>query len=66
MVHTRASCDCLLLNDYDFIVDLKVRLRHVLPKLRNIAALTIKNLLRMRRMPGYVAATGSQPICRHF
>ncbi|XP_019743728.1 ABC transporter G family member 20 isoform X2 [Hippocampus comes] len=33
-------------------VDWKVRLRHVFPKLRNIAALTIKNLLRMRRMPG--------------
>ncbi|XP_051936132.1 ABC transporter G family member 20 isoform X2 [Hippocampus zosterae] len=33
-------------------VDWKVRLRHVFPKLRNIGALTIKNLLRMRRMPG--------------
>ncbi|XP_061141516.1 ABC transporter G family member 23 isoform X1 [Syngnathus typhle] len=33
-------------------VDWKVRVRHVIPKWRNIVALTIKTLLRMRRMPG--------------
>ncbi|KAM6916807.1 ABC transporter G family member 23 [Xenentodon cancila] len=32
--------------------DWKVRARHVLPKGRNIAALTIKTMLRMKRMPG--------------
>lgn len=34
--------------------DWKVRARHLLPKLRNIAALTIKTMVRMKRMPGYV------------
>ncbi|XP_025753523.1 ABC transporter G family member 23-like, partial [Oreochromis niloticus] len=33
-------------------VDWKVRVRHVLPKWRNIAALMIKTLVRMKRMPG--------------
>ncbi|XP_061546593.1 ABC transporter G family member 23 isoform X2 [Phycodurus eques] len=33
-------------------VDWKVRVKHVIPKWRNIAALTIKTLLRMKRMPG--------------
>uniref|UniRef100_A0A3P8RB70 ABC transporter domain-containing protein n=1 Tax=Astatotilapia calliptera TaxID=8154 RepID=A0A3P8RB70_ASTCA len=33
-------------------VDWKVRARHVLPKWRNIAALMIKTLVRMKRMPG--------------
>ncbi|XP_061647141.1 ABC transporter G family member 23 isoform X4 [Phyllopteryx taeniolatus] len=33
-------------------VDWKVRVQHVIPKWRNIAALTIKTLLRMKRMPG--------------
>ncbi|TNM99469.1 hypothetical protein fugu_012502 [Takifugu bimaculatus] len=32
--------------------DWKVRARHLLPKLRNIAALTIKTMVRMKRMPG--------------
>uniref|UniRef100_A0A3B4Z105 ABC transporter G family member 23-like n=1 Tax=Stegastes partitus TaxID=144197 RepID=A0A3B4Z105_9TELE len=32
--------------------DWKVRARHVLPKWRNIAALMIKTLVRMKRMPG--------------
>ncbi|KAF7661925.1 hypothetical protein LDENG_00249910 [Lucifuga dentata] len=30
----------------------KVRARHVMPKWRNIAALMIKNMVRMKRMPG--------------
>uniref|UniRef100_A0A3Q2WZT0 ABC transporter G family member 23-like n=1 Tax=Haplochromis burtoni TaxID=8153 RepID=A0A3Q2WZT0_HAPBU len=33
-------------------LDWKVRARHVLPKWRNIAALMIKTLVRMKRMPG--------------
>uniref|UniRef100_A0A3B4FL11 ABC transporter G family member 20-like n=1 Tax=Pundamilia nyererei TaxID=303518 RepID=A0A3B4FL11_9CICH len=33
-------------------MDWKVRARHVLPKWRNIAALMIKTLVRMKRMPG--------------
>uniref|UniRef100_A0A669B544 Uncharacterized protein n=1 Tax=Oreochromis niloticus TaxID=8128 RepID=A0A669B544_ORENI len=33
-------------------LDWKVRVRHVLPKWRNIAALMIKTLVRMKRMPG--------------
>ncbi|XP_077351330.1 ABC transporter G family member 23 isoform X1 [Festucalex cinctus] len=33
-------------------VDWKVRVRHVIPKWRNVAALIIKTLLRMKRMPG--------------
>ncbi|XP_035760673.1 ABC transporter G family member 23 [Neolamprologus brichardi] len=33
-------------------VDWKMRARHVLPKWRNIAALMIKTLVRMKRMPG--------------
>ncbi|XP_077468994.1 ABC transporter G family member 20 [Stigmatopora argus] len=33
-------------------VDWKTRVRHVIPKWRNIIALTIKTLLRMKRMPG--------------
>ncbi|XP_056465495.1 ABC transporter G family member 23 isoform X1 [Gadus chalcogrammus] len=33
-------------------VDWKVRARHVLPKWRNISALMIKTLIRMKRMPG--------------
>lgn len=36
------------------LADWKVRARHLLPKLRNIAALTIKTMVRMKRMPGYV------------
>ncbi|XP_073683279.1 ABC transporter G family member 23 [Garra rufa] len=32
--------------------DWKVRARHVIPKWRNIAALMIKTMVRMRRMPG--------------
>ncbi|XP_069000332.1 ABC transporter G family member 23 isoform X2 [Embiotoca jacksoni] len=32
--------------------DWKVRARHVLPKWRNIAALMIKTMVRMKRMPG--------------
>lgn len=32
-----------------------MRARHVLPKWRNIAALMIKTLVRMKRMPGYDA-----------
>ncbi|KAL7383721.1 hypothetical protein ABVT39_016456 [Epinephelus coioides] len=35
-----------------FSADWKVRARHVLPKWRNIAALMIKTLVRMKRMPG--------------
>lgn len=35
-----------------FTVDWKVRARHVLPKCRNIAALTIKTLVRFKRTPG--------------
>ncbi|XP_077960390.1 ABC transporter G family member 20 isoform X2 [Gasterosteus aculeatus] len=35
-----------------YSVDWKVRVRHVLPKWRNIAALMIKTLVRMKRMPG--------------
>lgn len=37
--------------------DWKVRARHLLPKLRNIAALTIKTMVRMKRMPGYVGGS---------
>ncbi|CAL8254143.1 unnamed protein product [Lota lota] len=33
-------------------VDWKVRARHVLPKWRNISALMMKTLIRMKRMPG--------------
>ncbi|XP_077585935.1 ABC transporter G family member 20 [Stigmatopora nigra] len=33
-------------------VDWKTRVRHVIPKWRNVIALTIKTLLRMKRMPG--------------
>uniref|UniRef100_A0A3Q4HAE2 ABC transporter G family member 20-like n=1 Tax=Neolamprologus brichardi TaxID=32507 RepID=A0A3Q4HAE2_NEOBR len=33
-------------------MDWKMRARHVLPKWRNIAALMIKTLVRMKRMPG--------------
>ncbi|KAM6923038.1 ABC transporter G family member 23 isoform 1-T1 [Lycodopsis pacificus] len=35
-----------------YSADWKVRARHVLPKWRNIAALMIKTLVRMKRMPG--------------
>nr|XP_020457516.1 ABC transporter G family member 23-like isoform X2 [Monopterus albus] len=35
-----------------YSVDWKVRVRHLLPKGRNIAALMIKTLVRMKRMPG--------------
>lgn len=35
-----------------YSADWKVRARHVLPKYRNIAALTVKTLVRMKRMPG--------------
>lgn len=35
-----------------FTADWKVRARHVLPKCRNIAALTIKTLVRFKRTPG--------------
>uniref|UniRef100_A0A667XH95 ATP-binding cassette, sub-family H, member 1 n=1 Tax=Myripristis murdjan TaxID=586833 RepID=A0A667XH95_9TELE len=35
-----------------YSVDWKVRVRHVLPKWRNIAALMIKTMVRMKRMPG--------------
>uniref|UniRef100_A0A673C6M2 Uncharacterized protein n=1 Tax=Sphaeramia orbicularis TaxID=375764 RepID=A0A673C6M2_9TELE len=35
-----------------YSADWKVRARHVLPKWRNIAALTVKTLVRMKRMPG--------------
>ncbi|XP_055358749.1 ABC transporter G family member 23 isoform X2 [Betta splendens] len=35
-----------------YSVDWKVRATHVLPKWRNIAALTIKTIVRMKRMPG--------------
>ncbi|KAF1375473.1 hypothetical protein PFLUV_G00220560 [Perca fluviatilis] len=35
-----------------YSVDWKVRARHVLPKWRNIAALMIKTMVRMKRMPG--------------
>ncbi|KTG37231.1 hypothetical protein cypCar_00019961, partial [Cyprinus carpio] len=34
--------------------DWKVRARHVIPKWRNIAALMIKTMVRMRRMPGSI------------
>lgn len=53
---------CLLLSNVNTVVfvvlvcsaDWKVRARHVLPKWRNIAALMIKTMVRMKRMPGYV------------
>ncbi|KAI3363418.1 hypothetical protein L3Q82_012042 [Scortum barcoo] len=35
-----------------FSADWKVRARHVVPKWRNIAALMIKTMVRMKRMPG--------------
>ncbi|XP_076142076.1 ABC transporter G family member 23 [Alosa pseudoharengus] len=35
-----------------FTADWKVRVRHVVPKWRNVAALVIKTLVRMKRMPG--------------
>ncbi|KAK0149801.1 ABC transporter G family member 23 [Merluccius polli] len=35
-----------------YAADWKVRARHVLPKWRNISALMIKTLIRMKRMPG--------------
>uniref|UniRef100_A0A8C9XSM4 ATP-binding cassette, sub-family H, member 1 n=1 Tax=Sander lucioperca TaxID=283035 RepID=A0A8C9XSM4_SANLU len=35
-----------------YSADWKVRARHVLPKWRNIAALMIKTMVRMKRMPG--------------
>ncbi|XP_057704597.1 ABC transporter G family member 20 isoform X2 [Corythoichthys intestinalis] len=35
-------------------VDWKTRVRHVIPKWRNITALTVKTLLRMKRMPGAI------------
>ncbi|XP_045926477.1 ABC transporter G family member 23 isoform X1 [Micropterus dolomieu] len=35
-----------------YSADWKVRARHVLPKWRNIAALIIKTMVRMKRMPG--------------
>ncbi|XP_040906408.1 ABC transporter G family member 20 [Toxotes jaculatrix] len=35
-----------------YSADWKVRARHMLPKWRNIAALMIKTLVRMKRMPG--------------
>ncbi|XP_018595788.1 ABC transporter G family member 20 isoform X2 [Scleropages formosus] len=35
-------------------VDWKVRVRHVIPKWRNIAALMIKTMVRMKRMPGFL------------
>ncbi|XP_036402793.1 ABC transporter G family member 23 isoform X1 [Megalops cyprinoides] len=34
--------------------DWKVRARHVLPKWRNIAALMIKTMVRMKRLPGFL------------
>ncbi|TRY83807.1 hypothetical protein DNTS_035375 [Danionella cerebrum] len=37
-----------------FKADWKVRARHLIPKWRNIAALMIKTLVRMRRMPGSI------------
>ncbi|KAJ8405118.1 hypothetical protein AAFF_G00330390 [Aldrovandia affinis] len=37
-----------------FTVDWKVRVRHVLPKWRNIAALMIKTMVRMKRLPGFL------------
>ncbi|XP_061084690.1 ABC transporter G family member 20 [Conger conger] len=37
-----------------FTADWKVRARHVLPKCRNIAALMIKTMVRMKRMPGFL------------
>ena len=36
--------------------DWKVRARHLVPKLRNVAALTIKTMVQMKRLPGYVGA----------
>uniref|UniRef100_A0A7N8YEN3 ATP-binding cassette, sub-family H, member 1 n=1 Tax=Mastacembelus armatus TaxID=205130 RepID=A0A7N8YEN3_9TELE len=39
-------------------VEWKVRARHMLPKCRNIAALMIKTLVRMKRLPG--------SLCFHF
>lgn len=44
------------------LADWKVRARHLLPKLRNIAALTVKTMVRMKRMPGYVG--DENPITR--
>ncbi|KAI7804298.1 ABC transporter G family member 23 isoform X1 [Triplophysa rosa] len=35
-----------------FKADWKVRARHIIPKWRNIAALMIKTMVRMKRMPG--------------
>ncbi|XP_071250602.1 ABC transporter G family member 20-like isoform X2 [Salvelinus alpinus] len=35
-----------------YSADWKVRVRHVMPKWRNIAALMIKTMVRMKRMPG--------------
>ncbi|KAM9364212.1 ABC transporter G family member 23 isoform 1-T2 [Pholidichthys leucotaenia] len=37
---------------HKYSADWKVRARHVLPKWRNIAALMIKTMVRMKRMPG--------------
>ncbi|XP_064173396.1 ABC transporter G family member 20 isoform X2 [Anguilla rostrata] len=37
-----------------FTVDWKVRARHMIPKWRNIAALMIKTMVRMKRMPGFL------------
>lgn len=49
-------CNKLLLS-----ADWKVRARHLLPKLRNIAALTIKTMVRMKRMPGCVTQGNGNP-----
>ncbi|KAI1894749.1 hypothetical protein AGOR_G00118950 [Albula goreensis] len=37
-----------------FTVDWKVRVKHVVPKWRNIAALMIKTMVRMKRLPGFL------------
>ncbi|KAJ8360065.1 hypothetical protein SKAU_G00165900 [Synaphobranchus kaupii] len=37
-----------------FTADWRVRVRHVLPRWRNIAALMIKTMVRMKRMPGFL------------
>nr|XP_057914978.1 ABC transporter G family member 23 isoform X2 [Doryrhamphus excisus] len=42
------------IEDVKHTVSWKVRARHMVPKWRNIAALTIKTLVRMKRMPGAI------------
>ncbi|AWP14696.1 putative ABC transporter G family member 23-like [Scophthalmus maximus] len=49
--------------------DWKVRARHLLPRWRNIAALMIKTLVRMKRMPGCVrdvAVVNADSLCFQF